>query len=129
LKLTSTAIIGSLRSGETAFRPSKGGAVHVEEGVFLLETEPGLEVQGSIKDLLGVIAVVGPVRGTIVVIGLSHDKDVVSASEGVLEDGSGAKVDIRVVTGSLVGGGAIEVPDAEILNLGDLLVDSLSLTC
>lgn len=37
---------------------------------------------------------VGLVRGAIVVVALGEDKDVVTATEGILEDGSGAEVDI-----------------------------------
>ena len=62
---------------------------------------------------------------TIIVVGLSHHKDVVTTSEGVFEDGSRAEVDIRVVTLSLVGRGAVEVPLAELANVGDLLANGL----
>ena len=62
---------------------------------------------------------------TIIVVGLSHHKDVVTTSEGVLEDGSRAEVDIRVVTLSLVGRGSVEVPLAELANVGDLLANGL----
>lgn len=71
------------------------------------------------------VTVVGLVGGTIVVVALSKDKDVLSATEGILEDGSGTEVDIRVVTGSLVGGRTIKVPDTEVTDVLDGLCDRL----
>ncbi len=65
------------------------------------------------------------VRGAVVAIGLSHDENVVTAAEGVLEDGGGAQVDVGVVTMGLVGGGAIEVPLAQLTDIRNFLVDSL----
>ena len=122
---TSTAVVGALGTGETALGPAVRSAVHVEEGVFLLETEPGDLVLGKLHNLGGMVAVVGPVGGTVVVVALGENEDVVAATEGVLEDGGRAEVDIRVIAGGLVGGGTIEVPDAEGANVRDLLVDGL----
>lgn len=62
---------------------------------------------------------------TIIVVGLSHHKNVVATSEGILEDGSCAEVDIRVVALGLVGRGPVEVPLAELANVGDLLANGL----
>jgi hypothetical protein len=122
---TSTAVVGTLGSGETTLGPSVGRAIGVEEGVLLLETEPGDLLLCLLHDLVGMVAVVGPVGGAIVVVGLCKDEDVVTATEGILEDRGGTKVDIGVVSGSLVGGGAIEVPDTELADVGDLLGDGL----
>lgn len=71
------------------------------------------------------VAVVGPVGGAVVVVGLGEDQDVGSTAEGVLEDGGGPEVDVRVVTGSLVGGGTVKVPDAELADVGDGLAEGL----
>ena len=71
------------------------------------------------------MTVVGAVGGAVVVVALGEDEDVVAAAEGILEDGGGAEVDIGVVARSLVGGGTVEVPDAEGTDIGDLLVDGL----
>ena len=122
---TSTAVVGTLRSGESTFGPSVRRAIGVEEGVLLLETEPGDLLLCLFHDLGGMVAVVGPVRGTVVVVGLGEDEDVVTATEGILEDRSGTEVDIGIISGSLVGGGAIEVPDTELADVGDLLGDGL----
>lgn len=122
---TSTAVVGALGTGETALGPAVRRAVHVEEGVLLLETEPGDLVLGELHNLGGMVAVVGPVGGTVVVVALGENEDVVTATEGVLEDGGRAEVDIRVIAGGLVGGGTIEVPDAEGANVRNLLVDGL----
>lgn len=82
-------------------------------------------VLGEVHDLLSMVAVVGPVRGAIVVVALCEDEDVVATTEGVLEDGSGAEVDVGVTTGGLVGGGTVEVPNTEGTNVRHFLGDSL----
>ena len=122
---TDTTVVRALGAGETALGPTVGGAVHVEEGVLLLDTEPGNDVLGKLHDLSGMVAEVGPVGSAIVVVALCEDEDVVAAAEGVLEDSSRAEVDVGVVAGRLVGGGAIEVPDAQGADVGHLLGDSL----
>ena len=71
------------------------------------------------------VAEVGAVGGTVVVVALREDEDVVTATEGVLENGRGTEVDIGVRAGGLVGGRAVEVPDAEVVDAGDLLRDGL----
>ena len=92
MKRTSTAVVWALRSGETAFWPAEWSAIHVEQSVLLLQTEPRDVVLGQIHDLLRVVAVVGPVRGAVIVVALREDEDVVTATEGVLEDGSSTEV-------------------------------------
>jgi hypothetical protein len=71
------------------------------------------------------MTVVVLVGGAVGVPALSEDDDVGRAAEGVGEDGAGAEVDVGVVTGGLLGGGAVEVPDGEILGLPVLLVECL----
>ena len=68
---------------------------------------------------------VGLVRSAIVVVALRENQDVVTTTEGVFEDGGGAEVDIRIVSGSLIGGGTIEIPDTKRANVINLLGDSL----
>lgn len=120
-RLTCTAVVGTLWAGEAALGPAEWVTVRGEEGIFLLETKPGNQIFGLIHDLVRGMAEIGLVRGAIAVIGLCQDKNVVTASEGVLEDGSGTKVDIGVGARGLVGGRAIEVPDAELFDACDLL--------
>lgn len=114
-----------MRARETTLGPAIRIAVNVEESIFLLKTEPGHFILGLLKDLGGVVAEVGLVGGAVVVVGLAENKDVITATEGVLEDGSRSKVDVRIVTRGLVGGGAVKVPDTELANVGDLLADGL----
>ena len=71
------------------------------------------------------VAVVGPVGGAIVVVCLGENEDVVTAAEGVLEDGSGTEVDIGVVTRSLVGGGTVKVPNTKLRDIGGGFCQSL----
>lgn len=109
---TSTAVVGALGTWETALWPSVWGTIGVENSVLLFKTEPGLQILGELHNLIGVVAVIGLVGSTIVVIALGEDKDVVTTTEGVFEDGSGPQVDIRVATRSLVSGGSVEIPDS-----------------
>ena len=112
-------------SGETTLRPAERSTVHIEQGVFLLDTEPRLEVLSLLHDLLRVVTIVRPVRGAIVVVALREDEDVVTATERVFEDGSGTEIDVRIVTRSLVGGRTIEIPYPKLLNACNLLGYSL----
>ena len=105
--------------------PAIGAVVEVEESVLLLETEPGLLVGVGLHDLQAVVAVVVLVGSAIGIPALSENNNVGRATEGVGEDGARSEVDIGVVAGSLVGGGAIEVPDGKILGLVLLVLESL----
>lgn len=80
---------------------------------------------GLVEDLLGVMTVIGSVGGAVVVVGFGEDEDVVTATERILEDGSGTEVDIRVMAWGLIGRRTIEVPDAELADVGHLLADGL----
>lgn len=71
------------------------------------------------------MAEVGFVGGAVVVVGLGENEDVIAATEGVLEDGGRAEVDIGVVTRGLVGRGTIKVPNAELADVGDFLGNGL----
>lgn len=123
--LTSTAVVGTLRAGETAFWPTVWLIVGIEKGIFLFETKPWLVFLGFIKDLLGMMAMVGAVWSAVVVVGLCENKDVVAATERVFEDGGGTEVDIGIVTGGLICGRTIEVPNAELADVGNLLANGL----
>lgn len=91
----------------------------------MFKTEPGLVFLGKIHDLGGMVTVVGLVGSAIVVVALGKDEDVVTATEGVLEDGSRPQVDVGVTTRGLVGGRTIEIPDSQLANVGDFVVDGL----
>jgi hypothetical protein len=82
----------------------------------------------SVHDLLGVVTVVGPVGGSIVVVAFGKDEDIVATAEWISEDSGWAKVDVGIVAGCLVRGRPIEVPDAEAANVLDLLADGRRLT-
>lgn len=79
----------------------------------------------GLHDLGALMAEVVLVGGAIGVPALGQDNDVGRAAEGVGEDGARAEVDVGVVTGGLVGGGTVEVPDGEILGLPLLVVEGL----
>jgi hypothetical protein len=122
---TDTAIIRALRTGETALWPLIWLIIGIKEGILLLETEPWLDIENLVHDLFGVVTIVGPVWGSIVIIGLGKDEDVVSTTERILENGGRAKVDVRVFAGGLVGRRAVKVPNAEITNVLDGLCNGL----
>ena len=91
----------------------------------MLETEPGFVFLSEVHNLGGMVAVVGLVGGAVVVVALGEDEDVVTATEGVLEDGGGPQVDVGVFTRSLVGGRTIEIPNTQLTDVGDFLVNGL----
>lgn len=122
---TSTAVVRALGARETSLRPSVGRAIGVEQGVLLFKTEPGDLILGLLHDLGGMVTEVGPVGGAVVVVRFGKNKNVVTATEGILEDGGGTEVNIRVMTRSLVCGRAVKVPDAKLTNVGHLLADGL----
>lgn len=123
--LTGTAVIGTLRTRETAFWPAIGRAVSIEEGVLLFETEPRNVLLGLVHNFVGMMTIVSPVWGAIVVVGFCENKDVVASTERILEDSGRTEVDIGVVARGLVGRRTVEVPDTEGANVGDLLTYSL----
>jgi hypothetical protein len=71
------------------------------------------------------MTVVGSVGGTIIVVGFGKNEDVVATTEGVFEDCSRTKVDVRITGGGLISRRAVKVPDAKLANIGDLLADGL----
>ena len=71
------------------------------------------------------MTVVGLVWGAVVVVALGKNEDVVTTTEGVFEDGSGPQIDVRVLTRSLVGGRTIEIPNTQLTDVGDFLVNGL----
>jgi hypothetical protein len=90
LSSSNTTVVRTLRSGETVLGPSEDLSIGVEESVLLLETEPRLVLLGGVHDLLGVSSVVGLVDGSVVVVALAQNEDVVTTSEGILEHGDGS---------------------------------------
>lgn len=117
-----------MRSGETTLGPTVRGTVSVEEGIFLFKTEPRNFLLGLLHHLRSVMAVVGFVWSAIVVVALGEYKDVITATEGIFEDGRRTEVDIGIVAWGLIGGRTIEVPYAELTNIGDFLAHGLNST-
>jgi hypothetical protein len=119
---TDTAIVRTLGTGETTLGPAVGLVIQIEEGVLLLKTKPRLLILVGLHELGAIMAIVELVGSTIGVPALSEDKNVSVAAEGIAVHGNGTKVDVGVLTGSLSGGGTIEVPLGELLNRGRNLV-------
>jgi hypothetical protein len=78
-----------------------------------------------LHDFVGMVTIVCPVGRAVVVVGCGEDEDVITASEGIFENGSGAQIDVGVVTRRLIGGGTIEIPDTKLSQGGDFLRYSL----
>ena len=109
-----TAVVRTLRSGETALRPAIRTAINAHKRVLLLNTEPALLVLALLKDLRGVVAVVGLVRCAIIVVALGQNEHIVAATEGIREVRHGAEVHVRVVTRSLARRRTVKVPLLEV---------------
>ena len=113
---------------ETTYGPSERTTVQAHKGVFLFETEPGNFILCLVHDLLASRTVVCLVGGSIVVVGLSHDENVVTATEGVLEYPGWTQVDIGIMTVGLVGRRAVEIPLTEAADVGDFAINGLKQT-
>jgi hypothetical protein len=120
---TDTAIIRTLGTGETALGPLEWLVIVIEEGILLFETEPRLVCRGLIHDFLCMMAIVGPVWSSVVVIALCEDEDVGATAEGIAEDGSRTKIDVRVASWGLIGGRTVEIPDTEVTDILYFLCD------
>lgn len=94
---TDTTVVRTLWGRETAFRPAVRGAISVKKSVLLFDTEPRILVLGKVHGFLGVMTVVGLVRGTVAVVALSDNKDVVALAERIPEESGWAEVDVAVV--------------------------------
>lgn len=122
---TSTAVVRALRAGETALGPTVWSAIYIKKSILLFETEPRDLSLGGVHGFLGMITIVGLVWSTVIVVALGKHENVLATSEGVLEDGSGTEINIRVITRGLVGGGTVEVPDTELPDISDFLAHGL----
>ena len=126
---TGTTVVRTLRAGETPLGPTVRGVVRVEKSVLLFETKPRNVFFSEFHGLLSMVAEVGPVGRAVAVVGRGEDEDVVSAAEGIFEDGGGPKVDVGIVARRLVRRRAVEVPDAQVTQVFDLLRHGLQRRC
>jgi hypothetical protein len=76
LASTNTTVVWALGTWETVDWPSIRPVAHVEEGVFLLKTEPWLVDLVGLHELSTLMAVVELVWGSIRVPALGEDQDV-----------------------------------------------------
>jgi hypothetical protein len=84
-----------LGTGEPTTGPSEGLNAELvlgfEERIFLFNTEPGMLILNSVKDLCGKVSEVSVSRllvGEVFVgpdVSITEDNDVVTSSEGILE--------------------------------------------
>lgn len=105
-----SAVVRSLRAGEAVLGPAEGAAVHVQQGVLLLDAEPGRGVLGGLHGGGAGGAPVGVGGLAVVLERLAQHQLVVAAAEGVAVHGDGLQVRVRVAALGLVGGAAVIVP-------------------
>ena len=118
------AIVGTLRARVTVVRPAKRPCRELglcaNHCVLLLNTEPRLLLKTLVENFLGVYAEVSVGRLELLTstilpfVSLSHDKDVVTLSEGITIEGDGPHDDLRVLSVSLEAGRTIVVPLGEV---------------
>lgn len=103
VNLTSTdgAIVWSLRPREATLGPAIGPSIRAEEGVFLLETKPGLVLSVCLHQSRGLVTVVILVGASIRIPSLAQDKNVIATTEWVRKDCDRADIDIRIITWGL----------------------------
>jgi len=116
-----STIIGALRTRETALGPTDWVTIGIEKCILLLEAKPGRLILCLVHYLLCMMAIICPVRGTIVVVGFRQDENVVATTEGILENGSWAEVDIGVMPRCLVCRGTVEIPYSQLTDISNLL--------
>jgi hypothetical protein len=109
-----TAVVWTLRTGETVGWPSVRPIGEIEERVLLLETEPRLVNFVGVHELGTLGAVVELIWSSIWVPTFGQDQNIWSTTEWIWEDGDRSEVNIRVFARSLTGGGSIEIPFWEI---------------
>lgn len=126
LASTYTAIVRALGSREPALGPAVRLVIDVEKRVLLFESEPGVLICRLLHDLVSGVAMIGLVRGAIVVVALAEHDNIVAFAERVRIVRHRSKIDVRIVAGGLIGRRAVEVPLLEVLERVDLAVDSLS---
>ena len=123
--LTSTTVVGTLGTWETVFRPTVRVIVGVQQSVLLFKTEPGLVLLGQLHNFSGMVTMIGLVWSAVVVVALSEDENIITTTEGVLEDGDWPQVDVGVTAWSLVGGRTIEIPNSQLPDVGNYFVNGL----
>lgn len=99
---TNTTVVRTLRSGETVLGPAVWPSLNIEKGVLLFKTEPETVLLVLLHEESGGMAEVVLVWLAVTHPCLAHDENVGPGTEGVVVDGDWAKVDIRVVTRSLI---------------------------
>ena len=119
---TGSAVVGSLGLGSSLLGETKGTTIGGEHGVFLLDTEPRLEVLDLVHNFVALLAGVGSDGGAINLVLIAPDEDVGVSTEGVLVDPARTDPDLRVVSRGLIGGGTVIVPVGDLRSVSDLVL-------
>ena len=112
------AVVAALGGRKAVGRPAKGLDA-VEESVLLLDAEPGVEASVLLGGCGAGRPGVGGVGGHVGQQDFAHGEDVVPAADGVRAGVDGPEHAVGVLTGGLVGAGAVEAPEGKRLAGGD----------
>jgi len=99
---TDTAVVGSLRSGESVLWPTEWMQVVVEQRVFLFDTEPGIFACGRLHGLETSCSVVCLGRFLVVFVRIAEDQSVVAQVERIAVDGNRVQENVRIAAFRLV---------------------------
>ena len=123
---TNTAVVRTLGTWKASLRPTEWLVIRIKEGVLLLEAEPGNIVLCQLHGLGRIMTEVCLIGGAVAIVGGSENDNIVTTAERILVERGWTKKNIRVMAGGLAGGRTIEVPVGELVQVGDLLSDSLN---
>lgn len=99
-----TAVVGTLRTGETALGPAVRPAVGAQKSVFLLQAKPNFVLGVGLHQSRSLMSEVELVGGSIGIPGLAHDQDILTQTDGIGVHGNGSDVDVGVVSRRLASG-------------------------
>lgn len=132
LSVSGTAVVLALGRREALGRPAKRPPVELVEaskqGVLLLDGAPWLLSLGGLVDLRSEMSEVGIAGKQLLtgssssMPGLADDQDVVSSSQGVLEEVDRSENDLGVLGRSLLGRGAVVGPFRQLRGASGVLL-------
>jgi len=107
------AVVAALRRGEAVVRPAQG-TVSVEEGVLLLDAEPGLLLFVLLGHFAQVGAGVAPVHRAVRIEHFAEDEDVAVAVQRVGDLLDGTEHQIAEMAGGLAGARSVIAPLGDV---------------
>lgn len=84
---TDATVIGTLRTREAILRPAEWPAVEVQQGVLLLDAEPGILVLDGFHRLIRQVPLVRLRRRLVAIVGVAEHELVFTAAERIVING------------------------------------------